>query len=263
MPTSHLLRMGGGTVLVDAGLGCSRSIVEQGVPLAALDAIVITHLHSDHYLELGPLIHTAWTTGMKKPIAVYGPSGLAEYWRGFVASMAFDIDLRIRDEGRPDFGSVFEFHLLEDGAEVSLGALTMRVMLNVHPPLKESFALRFDGPGKSVTFSGDTAPMDELSKFAKGSDILIHEAMLLAGVDALCARVGTTGRLLNEHLLRSHTAASEVGRIATNAGVKALVLNHLVPGDDPEITEDHWRQDTRRNWNGPLHIGQDGMAIEF
>jgi len=263
MPTSHLLRMDGQTIVVDAGLGCSRAIVGQGVALTSLDAIVITHLHSDHYLELGPLLHTCWTTGQKTPVDVYGPAGLAGYWQGFLASMAFDIDLRVVDEGRPHLRELVNFHVLTGNDDLRIGDLCLRSMRNVHPPIADSFALRFDGSQKSVTFSGDTFPMPEMVEFARGSDLLIHEAMLTDGVDALCARVGNAGLKLKEHLLRSHSAAHEVGRIATQAGVKALALNHLVPDADPDFTLADWQSQTRVHWDGPLFVGQDGMVIEF
>jgi ribonuclease BN (tRNA processing enzyme) len=79
-----------------------RAVCDQGVALTALDAILVTHLHSDHYLELGPLLHTAWTAGLNRPVPVYGPPRLGHYWQAFLTSMEDDIALRIEDEGRPD-----------------------------------------------------------------------------------------------------------------------------------------------------------------
>jgi ribonuclease BN (tRNA processing enzyme) len=263
MPTSHLLRLGGRTVLVDAGLGAARGVMEQGVGLHALDLIVITHLHSDHYLELGPLLHTAWTAGLKRPMRVIGPAGLAAYFEAFWSAMAFDIELRIADEGRPDIREMVDLQALREGAVLDEDGLHLRAMRNVHPPIEDSFALRFEGEGKAVVFSGDTAPMAEMVGFAKGADLLVHEAMLLEGVDALCARVGNGDDRLKTHLLRSHTPAGEAGRIATQAGVGALALNHLIPNDDPDFTESHWRAEVAPHWSGPLHIGRDGMVIAF
>ena len=94
MPTSTLIHLNGKNLLVDAGLGVSRSVCEQGVSLNHIDAIFITHLHSDHYLELGPLIHTAWVSGRTVPIPIYGPQRLKHYWDAFLISMADDIKLR-------------------------------------------------------------------------------------------------------------------------------------------------------------------------
>jgi len=263
MPTAQLLRLVGKAVLVDAGLGASRGVTGQGIGLHELDLIVVTHLHSDHYLELGPLLHTAWTAGLKRPVRVIGPAGLKAYFERFWASMAFDIELRIADEGRPDIRRMVELQELREGDVLNEDGLRLRAMRNLHPPIEDSFALRFEGEGKAVVFSGDTAPMAEMVAFAKGADLLVHEAMLLEGVDALCARVGNGDDRLKAHLLRSHTPAGEAGRIAAQAGVGALALNHLIPNDDPDFTEGHWQAEVAPHWSGPLHLGRDGMVVEF
>ncbi|MEL7026379.1 MAG: MBL fold metallo-hydrolase, partial [Pseudomonadota bacterium] len=91
MPTSILLRLDDATILVDAGLGVSKAVCDQGVALTEIDAIFITHLHSDHYLELGPLLHTAWVSGRGRPLDVYGPTRLQNYWDAFLNSMEDDI----------------------------------------------------------------------------------------------------------------------------------------------------------------------------
>ncbi len=259
MPTSTLLRMDGMTVLVDAGLGVTRALCVAGVALTDLDAIIITHLHSDHYLELGPLLHTAWTAGLKRPVPVIGPTGLPAYWQGFLTSMEYDIALRIRDEGRPDLAALAQIETLTAGTR-AIGPLTMDAMRNSHPPIDESFALRFTGT-RRVVLSGDTAPIPEMVDFARDADLLVHEAMLSVGIDALCARVGNGDDRLKQHLLRSHTPAHQTGQIARDAGVKQLALNHLVPVDDPNFTEQNWQAEAARHWSGPLHIGTDGLTL--
>ena len=120
MPTSTLIHINGKNFLVDTGLGVSRSICDQGVELNEIDAIFITHMHSDHYLELGPLIHTAWVSGRVKPISIYGPKRLKHYWRAFLDSMVDDIALRIEDEGRIDLEKLPAFYGFEDRQSLSL-----------------------------------------------------------------------------------------------------------------------------------------------
>ena len=144
MPTSTLIHINGKNLLVDAGLGVSRSICDQGVTLNEIDAIFITHMHSDHYLELGPLIHTAWVTGRVIPIPIYGPNRLKHYWKAFLASMIDDIKLRIEDEGRINLEKLTKFHSLEGGESFCLSDTRIHVIRNVHPPIKDSFALRFE-----------------------------------------------------------------------------------------------------------------------
>ena len=175
--------------------------------------------------------------------------------------MAFDIDLRIRDEGRCDFNSLADIQTIAD--TITFGDINLRTMRNIHPPIADTFALRFDAGGKSVVLSGDTAYMPEMADFAEGADLLVHEAMLRDGVEALCARMTNGDERLRTHILRSHTDAADVGRIARDAGVKQLALNHFVPDGDPDFTDHHWEAEVRKHWDGPLWLGKDGMVISL
>lgn len=260
-PTSSLLEIGGRTVVVDCGLGVTRGLTDAGVNLKALELVFITHLHSDHVLELGPLIHTAWTAGLATAVSVFGPPGTADYWHGFLQAMKFDIDIRIIDEGRPDLRQLVDIVELGEGDVLVEGGLRVSALRVDHPPVTDCFALRFDHAGASVVFSADTAYFPPLADFAAGADILVHEAMLAEGVDRLVARTGNGARL-KEHLLASHSFAGEAGMIATAAGVGRLVLHHLIPADDALIGEADWVAATRKSWAGALTIASDGLVVE-
>ncbi len=261
MPTASLLVLGGRKIVIDCGLGVTRGLTLQGMALAELDLVFVTHLHSDHYLELGPLLHTAWTAGLKSKVRVFGPPGLEDYWGHFIRSMQFDIDLRIEDEGRPDLRSLVSVMEIGEGLLFDEAGLRVEAMRNIHPPIADSFAFAFHGNGRKVVFSGDTAPMPQMVEFAAGADLLVHEAMLEQAVDALVARVGNTDGRLKRHLMRSHSLAPEVGRMAKAAGVRALAINHLIPADDPDFTVKDWENAIRLHWDGPLHVGSDGLRI--
>jgi ribonuclease BN (tRNA processing enzyme) len=260
MPTSSLVRLGGREIVLDCGLGVTRGLVAQGSRLAELSTVIITHLHSDHYLELGPLIHTAWTSGLRKTVTVYGPSGLAGYWRAFLQSMRDDIELRIADEGRPDLAGLVELAVIEEGLILEEAGLRVRALRNCHPPLVETYSIAFETGGARIVFSGDTAPFEGCVAFAAGADLLVHEVMLASGVERIVARLGLGDRL-RKHLLSSHTLAEDAGRIATEAGVAALALHHLVPGDDPLLSAADWEKAVRTTYGGPLFIGRDGLEI--
>ena len=262
MPTANLLCAGGRPVVVDCGLGVTQGLVRQGVQLRDLWLVIVTHLHSDHYLELGPMLHTAWTAGLKTRVDVWGPAGLAEYWQAFVTSMKADIDLRIEDEGRPDLRTLVFIHTIAEGPFLKTGGISVSALRNVHPPLVETYALALEWDGRRVVFSGDTAFFPPLAAFARGADLLVHEAMLAEGLEALVKRVGNGDDRLMHHLLRSHTLAQDAARLASMAGVRALALNHLVPSDDPDFTEDHWRAAVEPHWSGTFHLGHDGLRID-
>ncbi len=262
-PTSNLLCIANQQIVVDCGLGVTRGLVDQGMQLRDLSTIFITHLHSDHYLELGPMLHTAWTAGLKTPVVVYGPDGLARYWDKFIDSMSDDIQLRIEDEGRPDLHSLVSFISLDDGEVLTTDTLQVTALRNIHPPLVDTFALSFKSANTHVVFSGDTAPLPALEAFSAGADLLIHEAMLEEALPALFARIGNSDDRLKKHWLRSHTFAHDAGRIATAASVGALALNHLIPSDDPDYTEDHWHAALESTYTGKLYVGQDGLKINL
>jgi ribonuclease BN (tRNA processing enzyme) len=248
-------------VVVDAGLGVTQGLVDAGVDLRTLELIYLTHLHSDHVLELGPLLHTAWTCGLKRPVEVFGPSGSEALWAGFLASMALDIAIRIEDEGRAPLAELVRWRPLEAGeASPSGGGLAVSAMRVVHPPLADAFALRFAAAEAMVVFSGDTAYYPPLADFARGADLLVHEAMLPEGIERIVRATGM-GAKLRSHLERSHSSVDEAARIAATAGVPRLLLHHLIPGDDPSVTADAWLTRARAHYRGEVLVAHDGLEI--
>ena len=261
MPTSNLLVLNGKEIVVDCGLGVTKGLVDQGMQLKNVSLIFISHLHSDHYLELGPLLHTAWTAGLKTPVDVYGPAGLSDYWHAFLVSMKADIDLRIDDEGRPDLTKLVTFHVIDEGDVYSTDDIHVSAIRTEHPPLVDCFALSFKTSDTHVVFSGDTAPITAMEDFARGADLLIHEAMLESALPALLARVGNGSDKLMAHWLKSHTFAHDAAKTASRAGVKALALSHLIPSDDPDYNQQHWQEAVQHHWKGKLFVGHDGLRI--
>ena len=260
MPTSSLLEIGGRTYVVDCGLGVTRSLVRAAADLTGIDAVFITHLHSDHLLELGPLLHSAWTTGLVKEVDVYGPEGTSRHLECFFESMRYDIELRIEDEGRNDIRDLAKVHEFGEG-EILAGDISVKALRVRHPPVEECYALRFSSDSWKVTFSSDTCYFPPLIEFAKGSDILVHEAMLPAGVDWVVGRARNATRL-REHLAASHTLAGDVAKIAEAAVVGHLVLHHLIPTDNPRFGESDWLAETGAFTKRKVTVAEDGMEIK-
>jgi ribonuclease BN (tRNA processing enzyme) len=179
----------------------------------------------------------------------------------FFNYMKFDIETRIADEGTSDPRKLLTVHefdrsgIVFQNADVKVSSLRVR-----HPPIDQSYAYRFDARDRSVVISGDTAYAPELADFAKGADVLIHEAMYLPAIEKLIQQ-NPDARRLREHLLASHTSTEDVGRIAEQAGVKALVLSHLVPGDDPSITDEQWAEGVRKHFSGKVIVGKDLLEV--
>jgi ribonuclease BN (tRNA processing enzyme) len=203
----------------------------------------------------------AWAVGLEKRIDTWGPPPLAKITRLFFEMNAYDINIRIADERKPPLVPLVHVHELTHGGTV-FSDENVRVTAAVvhHPPVKPALAYRFDTADRSIVISGDTAPSDNLVRLAKGADVLVHEAMYLPAIDRLAARVPNATRL-KQHILASHTAVEDVGRIAQSAGVKLLVLSHLVPADDPTITDDMWISAARVHFRGAVIVGRDLLEV--
>ncbi|GAC1563721.1 MAG: MBL fold metallo-hydrolase [Beijerinckiaceae bacterium] len=259
-PSANLLVWNNVPYIIDAGYGVTFKLLEAKFPLTALRTIFITHHHSDHNLETGPLAYNAWAVGLKTPVDVYGPNGVAALLDGFFAGSKFDIETRIADEGRPDLRKLVTTHDYSEGEVFADHGVTVTALRNKHPPIVDSFALKFDLGGKIVVFSGDTTYFPPLAELAKGADILVHEVAYGPALEALARRT-PNGATLLDHLRASHTLAEDVGKIAKAAGVKTLVLNHFVPADDKNLTDEVWTKAVRTTFDGPIIVGRDLLEI--
>jgi ribonuclease BN (tRNA processing enzyme) len=134
-----------------------------------------------------------------------------------------------------------------------------------HPPVKPALGYRFDFKDRSIAFSGDTAASVEVAKMAKGADVLVHEAMYVPALETYIRGEIAKGRPIKfedlmAHMNADHTPVEEVGRIAQEAGVKTLVLSHLIPAFD-SITDETWRAPAAKHFKGEIIVGKDLMVV--
>ena len=247
--------------VIDCGNGVARQLAFAGVPLAKLRHVFITHHHSDHNADYGNLIWLAWTAGLRIRVDTWGPPPLEKMTKLFFEMNAYDINTRVADEGRVPLIPLVHVHELSQGGPVMQDEnVKVTAALVHHPPVVPAFAYRFDAVDRSIVISGDTAPSDNLIKLAKGVDVLVHDALYVPGVDRLVARVPNAATL-KQSIMSHHTTAEDAGRVAQAAGVKMLVLSHLVPPDDPAITDQMWIDAARVHFRGPVIVGKDLLEI--
>jgi ribonuclease BN (tRNA processing enzyme) len=254
------LMIGGQLHMLDAGNGVARQAVLAGLPLKNLAHVWISHLHSDHVADAFTLPWLAWAGALTTPVMVHGPRGIAAMAKHWLRFAKTDIDTRIADEGRPDLRKLLHVAEVQPGAQLLSRALTVTAARVAHPPLTDSFAYRFDWAGKSVVYSGDTAPSPALVDLARGADLLVHEVMYLPALDRLIASESNAATL-RAHLLASHTTPEQAGEIATAAGVKRLLLTHFVPGGDASVTDAEWANAARRTFSGEVIVGRDLLRV--
>lgn len=258
---AQVLVIGDAAYVVDCGDGVARQLVLAGVPLANLRGVFLTHHHSDHNADYGNLLWLAWTAGLRTPVDTWGPPPLAKMTRLFFEMNELDIATRIADEGRVPLVPLVRPHeLVQGGPVMTDGNLRVTAALVHHPPVVPSFGYRFDSADRSIVISGDTTPCENLVRLARGADVLVHEALFAPAIDRLVAGVPNAPRL-RESILSHHTTAEEAGRTAAEAGVKTLVLSHLIPAEDPEVTEATWLAAARKHFRGNVVVGRDLLEI--
>lgn len=256
-PASVAIVTGGRLYLIDCPNGVAGQLAKAAIRLDQLSHVFVTHNHSDHVVDAGSLLVLAWGSGLKSSVTLHGPPPLRQIVGLSLSASSYDIAVRMREEGRPPLLPLI--HVQERTAAGLVhqdGQVRVTSAAVDHYTVKPAFAYRFETPTRSVVISGDTTYSENLVRLARGADLLIHEAMYLPGVDQLAGDNAS----LKQHLLRSHSTTEQVGLVAARAGVKKLVLSHLVPAF-PSITDDMWLEGVRKNFSGEAIVGRDLQEV--
>ena len=247
--------------VIDCGDGVARQLAFAGIPLVNVRHIFLTHHHSDHNADYGNLLLLAWTAGLRTRVDAWGPPPLQQMTDHFMAMNSYDIATRIKDEGRVPLQPLVQVHeLTTAGVVLEDENVRVRVALVDHPPVAPAFGFRFDAADRSIVISGDTKPSDNLTELAKGADVLVHEALYAPAIDRLVAGVPNAPDL-KRSILSHHTTAEDAGRVARAAGVKTLVLSHLLPPEDPQVTDKMWIDAASTHFDGRVVVGKDLLEL--
>jgi len=260
---ANLVMVNGTPIVLDCGMGVTHQLVAAGVPPQAVKYIFISHHHSDHNLEYGNVVYNAWAAGLKTPIHAFGPKGLKAMTEAYWEVNKFDIETRIEDEGRPDLRKLVVVDEVDDeGVVLKTDDVTVTAFRTPHPPITDNFAYKFETADGSVVFSSDTNYNPKLGEFAEGADVLVHETLYVPGIEGILKKV-KNGASLKKHLLASHTTTEDIGRVAAIAKPKLLVLSHLVPGDNPSITDEEWTAGVKKHFDGKVIVAKDLMELKL
>lgn len=265
--------------VVDAGEGAARNIALMGLPNARIEGLFLTHFHSDHIDGMGPMMMLRWTgASATSPLPVHGPTGVERVIAGFNAAYAIDNGYRTAHHGdliAPPTGAgavAVPFVLPQQGVGDSVvvletDGLKVTAFRVDHGPIEPAVGYRFDYKGRSAVISGDTRAVPSLVTAAKGADLLVHEALQPRLVKLLTAGLEAKGlkntAQITRDILNYHTTPEEAADQAKAAGVRQLVLSHIVPAIPSRFFYPAFLGEARAHFSGPIAIGEDGMLFSL
>lgn len=255
-------------VQFDAGRATSNRLIEAGLRLADLDAVFITHIHSDHVFGLAELVLSRWIEtqfdAAATPLPIIAPSGGAAR---FVKRMLepYDEDIHIRREhtgSREVVLDAREFPASFTPAEVWVSADRSVVVESVavhHEPVPDAVADKVTTPDGSVVISGDTRVCQEVEDFSQQANVLVHEAFRRAPLAPLLKHFPSINSILDYH-----DDPIALGAMAQREQVNTLMLTHLGPPPQNEVDEQGFSDDVRAGgYTGHVLVGRDLMSVTF
>lgn len=259
-----LVTSGNARLLFDAGRATVMRLAEAGVRCGQLDAVLLTHLHSDHVVDLADVVLTRWVESTLRPagpLPIVAPQGpTAEFARHMLDPYAADIEVREAHTGRSfDSPQVHAFGVSPTPVEIwrsSSEPVGVRAVGVHHEPVTDAVAYRVDTPEGAIVISGDTRVCDEVEALARGAVLLVHE---VARTHALVPAIAGT---VFESIFDYHADSVQLGAMAARSGIPHVVLTHLIPQPDSPEAEAAFIEDLRvGGYGGRVTVARDLMRF--
>lgn len=252
---SILVEAGEQKFLFDAGRGSLQRLTQTNVKYREIQGVFFTHLHSDHVVGFPDLWLTGWLTGQRiAPLKVWGPKGTKKMTANLEKAFEFDIKSRISDDtGSPD-GIVIKAEDIKEGVVFEKDGVKITAFEVDHERVKPAFGYRIDYAGRSVVLSGDTRYSENLIRYSKGVDLLIHEVVS----PEVLARLKFPAELAKT-IISYHTTPEQAGEIFSLVKPRMAIFSHII---QPVATEQDIIPPTRKTYNGAVELGEDLMVIE-
>ena len=246
-------------ILIDCGSGVTQRLDQLDVSTANIDALLLTHLHSDHVVDFYQLVISSWHSYRISPWTVYGPKGTKKFVKNIMNAWKDERRQRINFESRSSTKAfkiiVKEFKSI---GNIKIKDLNIKYFEVDHKPVKYAYGFNFFTKNKKkLTISGDTRPCENLIKFAQKADVLLHEVF----IDGELKETNKMRSKKTLHNVRSyHTSSSMLGKIAKLTRCKKLVLTHLVP---TKFNEKKLKKTIKDDFGKNPIVGYDLLKIKI
>jgi ribonuclease Z len=251
---STLVQAGGMNLLFDCGRGVLMRLAGAGHFPGMLHRVFLTHMHSDHVTDLNDLVTTRWAMSpVPNPLPLTGPPGTAALVDRTISMLVDDVGYRIAHHDDLDEPPRCDVTEVLDGVALD-GAVTVTAAPTDHRPVTPTVGYRIEHDGRSVVIAGDTVPCDGLDRLCAGADVYVQTV-----VRADLVRQIPSARL--QDILDYHSTIEQAAETAARAGVRTLVLTHMVPAVAPG-TEDEWIALAATAFDGEIVLAHDLLAID-
>ena len=256
--SSNLISTKSTKILVDCGSGVTQRLDQSKNSSADIDALLLTHLHTDHVIDLYQLIISSWHSDRTSQWKIYGPKGTKQFVDKIFLAWKSERKLRISYEKRKSFRALnYKVYEFKKEGFININDIKIKYFEVDHKPVHYAYGFSFFSRKKKLTISGDTRPCESLMLNAQNADVLLHEVFIEYEIKQTS---GLRSKKTLHNVKEYHTPSNLVGKVAKLSNCKKLVLTHFVP---TRFNISKLKKIVRKDFGKDPIIGNDLLTINI